>query len=74
MTPDILTDVIELNAFVRISGMAGTGGQAKVLIRSGTLMVNGEIETRNKRKLHNGDIVEFNGKKYPVVMKNPNKS
>ena len=66
MTQDILTKHIELNAFLRINGVAGTGGAVKLIIRSGSVKVNGETETRNKRKLHAGDVVEYLGKKYEV--------
>jgi len=59
-------DYIELNAFLKINGLATTGGQAKLLIRAGEVFVNGQVETRNKRKLHRGDIVEYQGKKYVV--------
>ena len=57
---------IELNAFIKIIGLAGTGGQAKLLIRSGAVKVNGEIETRNRKKLTAIDFVEVQGKKYIV--------
>ena len=69
MTQDILTKHIELNAFLRINGVAGTGGSVKLIIRSGSVKVNGEIEIRNKRKLHAGDVVEYLGKKYEVEEK-----
>ena len=36
-------------------GVAGTGGQAKVLIRDGRVRVNGEVETKPGRKLRAGD-------------------
>jgi len=57
---------IELNTFLRIIGIEGTGGKIKLIIRSGIVKVNGESETRNKRKLHAGDIVEYIGKKHIV--------
>ena len=59
---------IELNSFIKVNHLASTGGQAKVLIRSGAIRVNEEVETRNRRKLHAGDIVEYTetGKKYRV--------
>jgi len=57
---------IELNTFLRLNGVAGTGGSVKLIIRSGSVMVNGDIETRNKRKLHAGDAVEYLGKKFEV--------
>jgi len=55
---------IELNAFVKIMNWASTGGQAKVLIRSGAIKVNGEVELRNGKKLIATDVVEYEGKKY----------
>ena len=57
---------IELNAFVKKIGGAPTGGQAKTVIRSGVIKVNGEIETRNRKKLIATDIVEIQGKKWIV--------
>lgn len=66
MTQDILIKHIELNAFLKISGVEGTGGSIKLAIRSGSVKVNGKAETRNKRKLHAGDVVEYLGKKHIV--------
>ncbi|HLG23928.1 MAG TPA: RNA-binding S4 domain-containing protein [Candidatus Nanoarchaeia archaeon] len=58
---------IELNIFLRImvNGIP-TGGQAKLIIRKGEVKVNGEVETRNKRKLHSKDVMEYLGKGYEV--------
>ena len=69
MTQDTSTKYIELNTLLRIMGIPGTGGKIKLIIRSGSVKVNGEIETRNKRKLKAGDIVEYLGKKYTVEEK-----
>jgi len=49
---------------VKSKGLAGTGGQAKVLIRGGSVLLNGEIETRKKKKLSDGDVIEVNGKSF----------
>jgi ribosome-associated protein len=57
---------IELNTFLKIKGFASTGGQAKQLIRSEAVKVNGEVETRNKKKLAKGDKVEFEGQSITV--------
>jgi ribosome-associated protein len=59
-------DSIELNTFIKQIGLASTGGQAKVIIRSGNVTLNGTSETRNKKKLFNNDVVEVHGKKYIV--------
>lgn len=57
---------IELNVFIKKLGLAATGGQAKILIRSGNVLLNGTPETRNKKKLFDKDVVEIDGKKYVV--------
>lgn len=57
---------IELNAFLKIVGLASTGGQAKLLIRDGNVKVNGVVETRVTNKLRNGFVVECEGKKFTV--------
>lgn len=59
---------MELNTFIKLQGLAATGGQAKILIRSGAIILNGICEIRNKKKLYNDDIVEHEGKKYVVKM------
>jgi ribosome-associated protein len=57
---------IELNAFLKANSLAQTGGKAKSLIRSGAITVNGEVELRNRRKLHAGDIVVYQGDRFVV--------
>jgi len=59
-------DVIRLDQFMKIQGMVGTGGQAKLVIQGGEVLVNGEIETRRKKKLKQGDEVTFNGETLAV--------
>jgi len=53
---------IELNSFLKIKNLATTGGQAKILIRSEKVLVNGIVETRNRRKLVAGDKVTIENK------------
>ena len=52
-------ETIRLDQFIKLSGLTGTGGQAKVLIQAGEVKVNGELETRRRRQLRVGDIVEI---------------
>jgi ribosome-associated protein len=46
---------ITLAQAVKAAGLAGTGGQAKYLVREGTVTVNGRAETQPGRKLRAGD-------------------
>ena len=48
---------ITLDALLKASGLAGSGGAAKVLIADGGVRVNGEPEIRRGRKLRPGDEV-----------------
>jgi len=52
---------IQLDQFMKLTGMVGTGGQAKVVIQAGEVRLNGAIETRRKKKLKAGDQVSFQG-------------
>jgi ribosome-associated protein len=48
-------DHITLAQAVKAAGLAGSGGQAKHLVRSGAVTINGAVETQPARKLHAGD-------------------
>ena len=58
---------IELNAFLKLKNIATTGGQAKILIRSGNIKVNGNVETRNKKKLIANDVVNYGDSEYIIT-------
>jgi ribosome-associated protein len=47
-----------LGQALKSAGVAGTGGEAKVLIQYGEVRVNGETETRRGHKLQSGDVIE----------------
>ena len=49
---------IRLGQYLKLLGLVATGGEAKFLIQEGHVRVNGEVETRRKRQLHDGDQVE----------------
>ena len=52
-----MTDFIKLDQFLKATNVAQSGGEAKQLIRSGEVAVNGEMELRRGRKLYDQDIV-----------------
>lgn len=54
-------DYITLDALLKATGWASSGGDAKAAIADGRAVVNGEAETRRGRKLRAGDVVEFDG-------------
>lgn len=52
---------IQLDQFMKLAGMVSTGGQAKLVIQGGEVLLNGVVETRRKKKLKPGDKVTFDG-------------
>jgi ribosome-associated protein len=55
-----------LGQALKASNLVGSGGEAKVLIQSGEVRVNGEVETRRGRKLEEGDVVEVGDERLEV--------
>lgn len=55
-----------LGQALKIWGLVGTGGEAKVLIQYGEVRVNGEVETRRGRRLRDGDVVEVGEERMEV--------
>lgn len=62
------TEYINLLQLLKAMNIALTGGDAKDMIDAGEVEVNGESETRYRRKLYPGDIVEVMGQK--IELKN----
>ena len=50
---------MKLDQFLKWHNVVSSGGEAKILINSGQIKVNGEIEKRRGRKLVQGDKVMF---------------
>ena len=58
----IETPFIRLEALLKFAGLAGTGGEAKIRIQEGEVLVNGEVCTQRGRKLRDGDLVTLGTK------------
>ena len=50
---------MKLDQFLKWKNIVSSGGEAKFLIKSGSVKVNGLVETRRGRKLNKGDKVIF---------------
>lgn len=59
-------NTIKLDSFLKWVGVVPTGGQAKIMIQSSEVLVNGMIETRRGRKLVTGDRVTVRGQTFDV--------
>ena len=60
-TVEITRQPVELYKVLKFEGMVSSGGEAKSVIADGMVLVNGEVETRKRKKLVSGDTVEFGG-------------
>ena len=56
----------ELYKILKFEGLVDSGGQGKLLISAGQVKVNGEVETRKRRKILDGDCIEFAAQKMEV--------
>ncbi len=65
----IREEPIELCQLLKFSGLAGTGGEAKLLIAQELVSVNGEIETRKRRKIQAGDRVNYGDRNLVVAIR-----
>ena len=63
----ITGDMIRLGQLLKLSGAAEGGGDAKALLADEQVLVNGEIEVRRGRQLHDGDIVRVGEAELRVV-------
>jgi len=50
---------INLTQVLKLAGWVGNGGEAKALIADGRIRVNGELESRKRRKMTVGDRVSM---------------
>jgi len=55
-------DMIRLGQFLKLADLIDTGGEGKMLIASGDVTVNGEVDVRRGRQLLPGDVVAVLGR------------
>ncbi|MFZ9036838.1 MAG: RNA-binding S4 domain-containing protein [Gammaproteobacteria bacterium] len=53
------TEFVELYKILKFEGLAESGGNAKQAISEGLVSVNGEVETRKRKKIRAGDQIDF---------------
>ncbi|EJB8349803.1 RNA-binding S4 domain-containing protein [Vibrio cholerae] len=62
---------IELYKVLKIANAVSGGGEAKHVISEGYVFVNGDVETRKRCKVFDGDLIEFNQEFYLVICDAP---
>ena len=63
----IETEFIKLDALLKFANLVSSGGEAKIRIAEGEVLVNGEICTMRGKKLHAGDTVTFAGETVKIT-------
>lgn len=66
---EINEEPIELYKVLKIGNLVSGGGEAKQLISEGYVFLNGEEETRKRKKVYAGDLISFNGEHLQVALK-----
>jgi len=67
---EINKEPVELYKILKFEGLAENGGSAKLMIGEGGVLVNGEVETRKRRKIVGGDVIEFQGHTLKILLTN----
>lgn len=56
---EITSEPVELFKILKIEGMVSSGGEAKLVIADGRVLLNGKIETQKRKKIVSGDIIKY---------------
>lgn len=65
---EISKEPVELYKILKFEGLAPSGGAAKAAISEGRVLVNGVVETRKRKQIVSGDIIEFMNEKYKISL------
>ena len=68
----INVEPVELYKILKFEGLVSNGGEAKAVIENGQVKVNDAVETRKRKKIVAGDIVEYGNEKLAIVLQEKN--
>ena len=60
---------VELYKILKFESMVTSGGEAKSVIAEGRVLVNGDMETRKRKKIVSGDIIEVVQERIRILLK-----
>ena len=67
---ELESEFVELYKILKFEGLSESGGSAKKAIADGLVSVNGEVETRKRKKIRAGDQIDFIDHHIEIVVKN----
>jgi len=56
---EINKEPVELYKILKFEGLVSSGGQAKLVIADGQVLLNGKTETSKRKKIVSGDVIKF---------------
>jgi len=65
---EISKQPVELFKILKYEGLVSSGGEAKAVIDDGQVTVNGETETRKRKKIVAGDTIEFMNESFVIKL------
>lgn len=66
---EINQEPTELYKILKFENIVSGGGEAKLVIAEGYVYLNGEVETRKRKKVYAGDLISFNGQHFQIALK-----
>jgi len=66
---EVSSEPVELYKILKFEGIVASGAEAKSMIAQGQVVVNGHIETRKRKKIMSGDIIEYGLYKLRIKVK-----
>lgn len=60
-------EFIKLGQALKKAGLVDSGVEAKAVILDGLVEVNGRVEQQRGKKLHDGDVISYNGEMMKVI-------
>lgn len=70
-TVELTSQPVELYKILKFEGLVASGGEAKQVIADGHVLVNGQVETRKRKKIVAGDVIEFAGDAMRMELADP---
>ena len=68
---EITRQPIELFKILKFEGLVNSGGQSKLVIADGQVLLNGSVETQKSKKIVSGDVITFMDNTLQILLKVP---
>ena len=68
---EITREPVELYKILKFEGLVPSGGEAKQVIAEGLVLVNEVVETRKRKKIFSGDVIEFENDRFLISFEDP---